>query len=274
MNFFISNGARLAYRVDGPGEAPTVVMVNSLGTDLRMWEPQVAVLSQSLHMIRYDCRGHGASQGASEECTIEQFGHDLLMLFETLHIERAHICGLSLGGMIALWFSAQYPERVASAIFANTAARIGNEAIWNARIEAVRTGGMGAIRDAVLARFLSARFREENPEVVRRVGEMIEATNPVGYIGACTALRDADLRTMVKTIHIPSLILAGELDESTPPAQAYELHTAIAGSQPAVFAKVAHLSNIEQPSEFSHAVLNFILEDGSSHAGRAQSGEK
>jgi 3-oxoadipate enol-lactonase len=238
-------------------------MVNSLGTDLRMWEPQVAVFSQNMRVVRYDCRGHGASEGAAEDCSIEQLGHDLLALFDTLQIERAHICGLSLGGLIALWFAARYPERVSRAIFANTAARIGSEEIWNARIDAVRAGGMASIRDAVLGRFFSEAFRLQQPEIVRQIGEMIEATNPVGYIGACIALRDADLRSVVSTIHVPSLILAGELDQSTPPSQAQELHVAIAGSQLVEFAKVAHLSNVEQPREFNQYVLNFLLEKSS-----------
>jgi len=258
MNFFVSNGVRLAYRVDGPENAPVLVMVNSLGTNLHMWDPQVAALSQRLRIVRHDCRGLGASEGASEDGTIEQLGGDLLALFDTLQIERAHICGLSLGGLIALWFVAQYPERVSSAIFANTAARIGSGEIWNARIAAVRAGGMAAVRDATLGRFFSESFRQQEPEIVRLIGEMVVATNPVGYIGACIALRDADLRTMVKKIRVPSLILAGELDESTPPSQAQELHAAIAGSQLVIFPKVAHLSNVELFEKFNQALQNFL----------------
>lgn len=258
MNVFVSDGVRLAYRVDGPSNAPTLVMVNSLGTDLHMWDPQVALLGHALRIVRYDCRGHGASDVPSDPYTIEQLGRDLLALLDTLQIEQAHICGLSLGGIVALWFAVNHPNRVARAVFANTAARIGTTESWNTRIDAVRTGGMAAIRDTVLARFLSEGFRQRHPETAQQIGEMIETTHPMGYIGACVALRDADLRANVSAIRVPSLIVAGALDESTPPAQSRELHAAIAGSQLVVFPDVAHLSNVERPGEFSEYVLTFL----------------
>jgi 3-oxoadipate enol-lactonase len=173
MNVFVSDGIHLAYCVDGPDNAPAIVLVNSLGTDLRMWNPQIALLSHSLRVVRFDCRGHGNSDVPHGPYTIEQFGRDLLALLDTLQIERAHLCGLSLGGMITLWVASQYPERVASAIFANTAARIGTQEIWGTRIDAVRTGGMGAVRDTVLARFLSEGFRQRYPQVTQQIGEMI-----------------------------------------------------------------------------------------------------
>ena len=258
MNVFVSDGVRLAYRVDGSHDVPAIVLVNSLGTDLRMWDPQIALLSRSLRVVRFDCRGHGGSDVPEGPYTIERFGLDLLVLLDTLQIERAHLCGLSLGGMIALWFALQYPERVARAVFANTATRIGTVESWNARIDAVRTGGMAAVRDAVLARFLSEEFRQRHPEVTRQIAEMIEATNPRGYIGACEALRDTDLREMIPAIRVPSLIIAGELDESTPPLQAQELHTTIMGSELVVFGEAAHLSNVEQPETFSQCILAFL----------------
>ncbi|SRR6266567_1350792 len=258
MNFFVANDVRIAYRTDGPADAPTVVLVNSLGTDLRMWDSQIEPLSQHFRVLRYDFRGHGASSVPAEPYTIEQFGLELLALLNTLQIERAHICGLSLGGIIALYFVSQYPERANRAVFANTAARIGTEATWDARIDVVKKGGMAAIQDAVLARFLSAGFRQQRPEVTRKISAMVEATNPVGYIGACAALRDADLRGTVSSIHVPSLIIGSELDESTPPAQAKELHTSIAESKLVIFPQTAHLSSVEQSEAFSEHVLRFL----------------
>ncbi len=258
MNFFTSSGIRLAYQVDGPVNAPPLVFINSIGTNLHMWDTQVERLNRVLRIVRYDCRGHGASDTPAGPYTIEQLGNDLLALLDTLQIEQAHICGLSLGGVIALWFAIEHPHRVARAVFANTAARIGTTESWDARIEAVRTGGMAAIHDTVLARFLSANFRQHHPETARKIGRMVEATNPVGYIGACDALREADLRAKIHDIRIPSLIIAGALDEFTPPAQSHELHGAIAGSQLKVFDEVAHLSNIERPDEFSDHVQSFL----------------
>lgn len=258
MNFFHSNGVRLAYRVDGQEQAFPLVMVHALGMNLRMWDPQVAALRETWRLVRYDCRGHGASDVPVGDYTLEQLGNDLIALLDTLQIERAHLCGLSLGGMVALWCAATYPQRVARVVLANTAARIGTRESWQARIEAVRAGGIAGIRDVLLSRFLSEAFRQQHPATVEQIGHIVGATNPLGYIGACAALREADLRKLARTIRLPALILAGALDESTPPSQAQELHTALAGSQLLVFDETAHLSNVERPQEFNESVHNFL----------------
>lgn len=260
MNFFVANDVRIAYRFDGPEDAPTLVLVNSLGTNLHMWDSQIAPLSQHFRVLRYDFRGHGASSVPAEPSTIAQFGLELLSLLDTLKIEHVHICGLSLGGIIALYVVSRYPERVNRAVFANTATRIGSVATWDARIDAVQKGGMAAIQDAVLARFLSAGFRQQHPEISQKIRAMVETTSPSGYVGACAALRDADLRATLGSIHTPSLIIGSELDESTPPSQAEELHTSISASQLVIFPQTAHLSNVEQPEAFSNHVLRFFLQ--------------
>ena len=260
MEFFYNAGMRLAYQVDGSVDAPPLVLVNSLGTDLRMWQPLLPLLTQHLRVIRYDVRGHGQSALASAPYTIQELGSDLLALLNTLQIERANMCGLSLGGMIALWFVAQYPQRVQRAVFANTSARIGSRQSWEARIAAVRDGGMPAIREAVLARFLSAGYRQEHPETVEKLEAMLLALNPQGYIAACEVLRKTDLRELAPTIMVPALILTGELDESVPSAQSQELHATIAGSQFFLFSQVAHLSCLERPEAFSQLLLAFVAE--------------
>lgn len=259
MNFLTANGIRLAYQIDGPEDAPVLVLVNSLGTNLYMWEPQIAQFSRALRVVRYDVRGHGASEAPLGAYTIEQLGRDLLGLLDALQIERAHICGLSLGGMMALWLAANAPERVARAVLANTAARIGTAENWTTRIALVSAGGMSAVGEMVLARFLSERFRRQHPEVALQMRDVLEATTPQGYIGACAALRDADLHTTLPAIHVPSLIIVGEEDEATPPAQAQDLHSAIKRSELVVLHEAAHLSNVEQPEAFSRAVLAFLL---------------
>lgn len=258
MNFVAANGIRLACQLDGPDDAPALVLVNSLGTNLRLWEPQMATFSQAHRVMRYDSRGHGASDAPAGEYSIEQLGRDLLALLDAARIERAHICGLSLGGMVALWLAANAPERVARVVAADTAARIGSVESWTARIAQVRADGMGAIADAAMARFLSERFRQRHPAVTRQIRGALEATDPEGYIGACAALRDADLRASLLAIRAPALIIVGEDDVSTPPAQAQELRRAIPGSELIVIHDAAHLSNIEQPEAFSRAVLAFL----------------
>ena len=255
MRSLIVDGVRLVYRLDGDDDSPPIVLVNSLGTDLRMWDPQVAALSRIFRVLRYDIRGHGQSGLSDEKVTIERLGLDLMDLLDELAIRSVHICGLSLGGVIALWLAVHHPERIKRAVFANTAARIGTVEGWNARIGSVESGGMAAVREAVVARFLSEGFRVRQPETTRWVGDMLEATNPEGYIAACAALRDADLTHLIHKIRVPSLILAGALDEATPPAQAKELQKLIPGSDLIIFPEVAHLSNIELPNAFNACLL-------------------
>ncbi|HEU4702306.1 MAG TPA: alpha/beta fold hydrolase, partial [Conexibacter sp.] len=137
------DGVRLAYRVDGSGaDAPAVVLLHSLGTHLGMWEPQVAPLAQRFRVVRYDCRGHGASDVAAGPLTVERLGRDVIALLDHLEIERAHLCGISLGGLTALWLAVHHPDRADRVVLANTGARIGSAESWDARIAAVERGGM------------------------------------------------------------------------------------------------------------------------------------
>jgi 3-oxoadipate enol-lactonase len=219
-----------------------------------MWDAQVFDLAESFRMVRYDSRGHGRSDAPPGPYTLERLALDALSVLDAIDVERAHGCGLSLGGMVALWLAIHRPERIARAVFANTAARIGTVENWTARIEAVEAGGMLAIRDSVLVRLLSATFRKRQPRVTAQVAEMLMETPPHGYIGCCAALRDADLRHLASTVLAPSLVIGGELDEATPPAQAEDLHAAIVPSELMVIPGVAHLSNIEWPDLFNRRV--------------------
>ncbi|HEX7980843.1 MAG TPA: 3-oxoadipate enol-lactonase [Gemmatimonadaceae bacterium] len=255
---FEVDGLGIAYRVDGPESADALVLVNSLGTDLSLWDPQMEELTRHFRVIRYDCRGHGASDVPLGPTSIDHLGADLVALLDCLNLERAHLCGLSLGGFIALWVAAYHRERVACAVFANTAARIGSTESWDERMRAVRAGGMAAISETVVGRFLGAPFRAAHPDVTRRIIDMVEATPADGYLAVCAALRDADLRDVVSRIRAPSLIIAGELDQSTPLRQSEELHTAIASSELVVLPDAAHLTNVEQAEKFTPLVTTFL----------------
>ena len=251
-------GARLAYETHGADDAPPLVLAHSIGTDRHLWDPQVAALAERFRVVRYDVRGHGASSVSTEPVTIETLGRDLLALLDHLGAGRADVCGLSLGGITAMWVAVHAPERVRRVVLANTAARVGTVESWEARIAAVRAGGMAPLRDVVLARWLSAGYRARHPEVARALGDRFAATPADGYVAACVALRDADLRDAVRAIRAPTLIVAGAADEATPPAQSEELHDAIAGSELVVLPEAAHLSNVERPEEFTAHVVRFL----------------
>ena len=152
---------RLHYRIDGDAGSPPLLLSNSLGTSLEMWEPQIGVLEARFRVIRYDSRGHGRSEVTRGPYSIEMLAQDALALLDALAIPRAHVCGLSMGGVVAMWLGVNTPGQVDRLVLANTAAKIGTAELWNARIEAVQTGGMASIAPAVLARFFSPQMLEQ-----------------------------------------------------------------------------------------------------------------
>ena len=258
----VVDGVGLNVRVDGPRDAPTLVLSNSLGTDLSMWEPQMPALRERFRVVRYDLRGHGASDVAPGAVTIARLGHDVVDLLDALGIARAHVCGLSVGGLVSTWLAARRPDRVDRAVLGAVAARIGTRELWQDRAEAVRSGGMAAVVEAVLTRFFSERFRSERHDVVARVGRVMSATPPEGYVAACLALRDADLREEVAGIVAPTLVVVGREDPATPVAEAEWLHARIPGSELVVLEDAGHLCNLEQPERFTVAVMEFLAGGG------------
>ena len=248
----------IAYLVEGPAGAPAVVFINSLGTDHRLWDAQRDALVEDHRVVRFDFCGHGASEVPSGPVSIASFGGDVIALLDHLAIDRAHVCGCSLGGMIALWLAAERPERIAGAVLANTGARVGTLDGWNTRIDAVRRAGMNGIVESVLSRFLSPAFHARDPGTVEKIRSMLRATDPRGYIAACEALRAADLHSVLPTVRVPTLVVVSTLDASTPPSLGEELHAGIAGSRLAVIDAAAHLSNVEQPDAFNSTLIEFL----------------
>jgi 3-oxoadipate enol-lactonase len=244
--------------VDGPHDAPPLVLSNSLGTDLHMWDRQAPDFSSVFRTVRYDARGHGRSDVPRGPYTMEDLGADVIGLLDALEIRRAHFCGVSLGGLIGLWVAAHRPERVDRAVFASTAARIGSPGLWEARARAVRDGGMESVADAVIDRFFSASFRARDPHAVRRIRDTLASTPPDGYTATCLALREEDLGRDLPRIRAPSLVVAGTADVATPLAEAERLHEGIGSSRLAILEGAGHLCNVEQPAAFNEAVVSFL----------------
>src|SRR5437762_8854154 len=257
MPFLDLAGARFHYRIDGPAAAPVVMLSNSLGTNLAMWDSQLASLKTRYRLLRYDSRGHGESAVTSGPYTIEQLAGDALALLDALEIERANFCGLSMGGMIGQWLGAHAPRRLGKLVLANTTAKIGSPETYNARIDAVRNGGMVAITDAVLARWFTPAFLIASPTAVARVRAMLDGTPPDGYIACCEAIRDMDQREIVARVAVPTLVIAGTHDIPTPPTDARFLADHIRGAR-YVELPAAHLSNIEAAPAFTSALTEFL----------------
>lgn len=259
MPFLEIDGARIHYRFDGPDEAPVLLLSNSLGTDLGLWDPQMPVFARGFRVLRYDARGHGASSATPGPYTIAGLARDAIALLDGLGIGSAHFCGLSLGGMVGMWLGVHAPGRVRKLVLCNTAARIGPPELWNARIDAVRKGGMEAIAAAVIERWFTPATRERAPEAVARVRQVLEATPAEGYTASCAAVRDMDQRAAIAAITAPTLVIAGSHDVATPPADGRFLAERIAGAR-YVELETAHLSNIEAAQRFTETVSAFLGE--------------
>ena len=276
MPMLIRGDARLNYRVDGNEYAPPLLLSNSLGTDLEMWSPQMRLLGDNFRVIRYDTRGHGASSVPEGPYTIDQLGHDALAILDHLEIARAHFCGLSMGGLTGLWLAINAPKRIDRLVLANTGAKIGTPDTWNARIDSIRDAGSDglpeSVVEAVVERWFTPHHRAVAPDQVGRIRRMLHETSGAGYSANCAAIRDADLRTGLARIRIPTLVIAGTHDPSTPPALGREIADAIPDAE-YVELDAAHLSNLEQAGSFNAAVLRFLTGNAITEVSRQSMGE-
>ena len=251
-----SDGIVLQARADGAG--PPLLLLNSLGTDLQMWDPQVDRWARSRTLLRFDQRGHGRSEAPSGPYHLDRLGEDALAVLDAFGQQRVDVCGLSLGGVVALWLAIHHPGRVGRLIVADSAARIGTQAAWQQRAATVLDDGMDAVADLIIERFFSPGFRAAAPAQVARMRETVRGTSSVGYAGSCFALADADLRDDLSRIVAPTLVLVGSNDVATPPADAQELAAGIAGSQLVELAGAGHLANLEVPHRFAADVERFL----------------
>ena len=249
-------GTDFHYELAGDPSLPVVALSNSLGADLSMWDAQAAALRPYFRVLRYDTRGHGRSAMPDEPTTLQSLGRDLVTLLDTLRIEQVHLCGVSLGGLTAMWVALHAPERVHRLVLSNTAAKIGETAAWDERIAVVNAGGMKAIADAVPARWFTPAFVADKTRFQPRK-EMLLGCSAQGYTAASEAIRDSDLRQEVSSITAPTLIISAIDDLATPPAEGRFLQSAIAGSEFQLLPG-GHLCNIEFPELYNAALLTFL----------------
>ena len=257
MPFIDIKDLRMHYQLDGPAGAATLVLSNSLGTNLALWEPQLPAFTKNFRVLRYDSRGHGQTSATPGEYSVELLARDVLRLLDALKLDRVHFCGLSIGGMTGMWLAANVPERLKKLVLCNTAPKIGNADGWNARIKAVREGGTKAVSESVIDRWFTADFRAKSPDIVARTNVMIESTSTDGYTGSCAAVRDFDFWARAGAIRAPTLVIAGAHDAAVPPADGQKLAHAIPGAR---FAELsaAHISNIEDADRFTAEVRTFL----------------
>lgn len=246
----------LHYQIDGPEGAPVLVLSNSMGTTLSLWEAQIKALSERFRVLRYDTHGHGQTIKRGK-VTLAQLGEDVISLLDHLNIEKAYFCGISVGGLTGLWLARFAPERFYALVVANTAAKIGDQASWLSRARAVRQEGMSVVAAGTADRWFTPAFRQHHPETVTQLVHALAKMDAEGYAEGCEALAGADLRAEISAITAPMLIIAGEFDPVTTVADANSLAKNIAGSQ-LVTLPASHLSNVEAAGEFTAALLNYF----------------
>jgi 3-oxoadipate enol-lactonase len=245
--------------VEGPDEAPALILSNSLGTNLHMWDRQIPALIERFKVVRYDSRGHGKSIVADGPYSIEQLGADALAIMDALNIDTAHWLGLSKGGMVGQWLLIHAPHRIERAILANTASHMPPPDFWNERIRSVRNAGMESITSSVLDRWFTGDFQTRDPEAVEAVKEMLLTTPAEGYAASCAAIRDLDMREALRTVDKPVMVIVGKHDPATPPDHGQLIADTIPGAR-LVTLDTAHLSNIEAAEAFNEAVVSFLTE--------------
>lgn len=248
--------ATLSYEVSGPrsAEIPVVVLLGSLGSDRSMWDAQVSDLSRDHTVVAVDHRGHGGSEVVPGPCTVADFAADVLALLDSLGVDGFHVVGLSLGGAVAQWLAVNEPTRVQSAALLCTAAKFGEPAGWVERAAAVREGGVAAVADAVVARWITPARAEAEPELVAKLREMVLGTTTEGYAAACDALSGWDNRADLGRITCPTLVLAGDEDPSTPPEVLREIADGVPGSTFVTLSPAAHVPTVEIPDRVSEAL--------------------
>jgi 3-oxoadipate enol-lactonase len=251
------DGCRIAYRFDGPQTAPVLLLSNSLGTDHTAWTPQLEAWTQDFRVLRYDQRGHGASNAPAGAYSMDRLGRDVIELLDALELDRVHFCGLSLGGMVGQWLGVRAPERLDRMVLANTSGWMGPSSAWDARIDLVRDKGMAPLAQASVERWFTSDFVAASSETIASIVSTLQATSAIGYAGCCAAIRDMDMRRIASLIVTPTLVIGGLQDPSTPPAHSYALSLVIPDARIEML-DAAHLSNVEQPEAFAQIVLDHL----------------
>jgi 3-oxoadipate enol-lactonase len=252
------DGASIYVEVEGAEKAPVLMLSNSLGTTLHMWDDQVPAWSRHFRLVRYDRRGHGQSSVPKGSYPMERLGRDVLAVIDALGIAKMNWCGLSMGGMVGQWLGANVPTRVDKLILSNTSSYFADKVLWEGRLRTVREKGLAGIVDANMERWFTKEFRDRNPQAIARMREMFLATKPEGYIGCGEGIRDMDHRPLLAKINAPTLVIAGKHDPATP----LEVNEFICQHTPnaqIAILDAAHIANVEQPQIYSDTVLRFLL---------------
>ncbi|HEY9010100.1 MAG TPA: 3-oxoadipate enol-lactonase [Devosia sp.] len=262
MAFVRINGILLHYRLHGPADAPVVALANSLGTDARIWDDVIDLLSDRYRVLSYDKRGHGLSESPPGDYGLDDHVADLVGLLDHLGMERIGLAGVSVGGLIAQGFALAHPDRLFALVLCDTAPRFGDATMWEERIAAVRRNGLAAIADGIMERWFSEPFRRERPDDLSGWRNLFLRTDPDGYCRACATLRDTDLGDRVGKIAVPTLVVVGEHDRASPVAMVQACAEAIPAARFEIIPEAGHIPSIEQPAHLAALMAQQFREAG------------
>lgn len=262
MSFAAIDGVTISYRLTGPANGPGLVFANSLGTDARIWDDMVGPLSAHYRVLTYDKRGHGLSDAPPGPYSLDDHVDDLLGLLDHVGFSRFAMVGVSVGGLIAQLLTLREPQRVAALVLSDTAAKVGDDTLWNNRIAAIRRGGIAAISAGILDRWFTPGFKQRDPAAYAGWRNLLERCPVDGYIATCETVRDADLTENVAGITMPVLVVVGAEDGSTPP----DLVRATADRMPdarfEVIEGAGHIPSIEQPERLLELITAHFKDVG------------
>ena len=253
-------GVRLRVAVDGMAAAPWLVLSNSLGANLHMWDRQMAALSASFRVLRYDTRGHGGSDVPPGPYDFSHFTGDVLGLMDHFGIDKARFMGVSLGGMTGMGLAIHHGDRLERLVVADARADApdGFRAMWDDRIARIREGGIGAIVEGTLESWISAASREADPAVCDLVRTMVSATDADGYIATCEGLKGLDYLRDLDRVSIPTLFVGGSEDKGAAPEVMTDMASRTPGGRYAGIDGACHLANLDMPDAFNEAVVGFL----------------
>ena len=260
MPFATRDGVRLYWKLDGDDAAPALVLLNSIGTDMALWEGCIPALSQRFRVLRIDTRGHGAADAPSGDYDLPMLAADMVAVMDAAGIARAAVAGVSLGGMIAMQLALDYPDRVTALALVCTSATM-DPAAWAQRIATVRADGTEAIADLAMGRFLSPGFTRSHSGVAASLRRGLVAMADEGYAGAGAAIRDMALIDRLPTLTLPVLVVAGDRDTSTPFAGHGERIAAAIPQAKVAHLDAAHLASIEAPTALAATLIGFLVAD-------------
>jgi 3-oxoadipate enol-lactonase len=251
----------LQHEISGPQDAPVLLLGGALGTNLGVWDPLVPALAKGLRVVRVDHRGHGGSPVPPGPYEIADLGGDVLALLDDLGVRRAHVAGVSIGGMVAMWLGAHAPERVDRLVLMCTSAHMPPASRWAQRAaDVLDAGSVEAVADAVVDRWLTVPFAAEHPEVRAWLRAMLAAQPPDGYAACCGAIERMDLRGDLPRIAAPTLVVSAADDTATAPEHQQLIAGAIPGARLVSLAGAAHQAAVEQPAAATRLILDHLEE--------------